>query len=138
LELPKEISGHPKMRLSLLLFFLITSCGFAPEPLYERDEPLGRPKPNAVEESKAQASFAEIDRTVIQPHCIQCHDSQTAKGGVDLSSLAAAQRKPGVLRFGDPDGSLFYTTILEGSMPDRAEPLDLELAEKVRLWILEN
>jgi len=126
-------------KISLLIFLAMSSsCGFAPEPLYSREEVPSknqRPEPASPEQVQALERFSMIQAQVIEPHCLKCHNPQNAKGEVDLSSLQSTLRKPKVVEFGEPDESLFYVTILEGSMPEKAEPLDMELTDLVRRWI---
>ena len=125
---------------SLLLLVAMSACAFAPEPFYERDEVPKKKKTEelSVEELRALQGFSEIKAEIINPHCLKCHNPSKAEADVDLSSLQSTLRNPEVVKFGDPDNSSFYVTILEGSMPDKADPLSDELTEKVRLWILNN
>jgi len=135
-----------------ILFILATglsACGgFAPEPLYGHDDPFAvseeatEAEPSAPPEpgqkpvpiDPTQKNFETIKTEIFQANCVRCHNPQNAKAGVDMTTLRAIQSKPGLLKWGSPDDSLIYVTILEGSMPP-GEFLSDELTEKVKLWI---
>lgn len=122
-----------KLIFSGLSLFLITACGgFAPEPLWDHSEP---PAPAIENKSEFESGFEEINREILQPSCVRCHNPQKTKGDVDLSSLAAIQRDLKVFKAGRPTESALYLEIQDGSMPPRGEPLSQELTEKVRRWI---
>ncbi len=117
---------------------LLSACGgFAPEPLYSHENPFPTPgKMGELDEAQDPMlkQYNDIRAAVLKDHCLSCHNPQNAKGGVDLSSLPAILKHPGLVKWGQSNDSDLYNVILEGSMPPR-EMLSDELTERVRIWI---
>lgn len=122
--------------LSPAMLFLCTACGgFAPEPLWDRSDPPPKLKMSAENESAFESAYHEINREILQPLCIRCHNTQNSKGGVNLSSLDSIQRDLKVFKAGRSSESALYLVLQDGSMPPRGGPLSEEMTEKVRRWI---
>ncbi len=137
--------------LSISMF--LSGCGgYQPQPLFGREEivvpvqtteeqpakenPDGTVDPNTppVVVDPREAPYQEVRAAVFENQCLRCHNPTKAKGGVDLSSLAAIARKPGLVKWGAPEESLLFNVIVEGSMPPSG-PLEEEMMQKVGLWI---
>jgi hypothetical protein len=125
----------------VLVAFMLSACNYTPLPRLSNENSLSQDSQNEGDPNfsdKAWVQFSEINRLVIQPYCINCHNPLKSKGNVDLSSLAKIRANNRIVKFGDPNQSLLYLTILEGSMPPRGELPSPELTEKVRQWIADN
>ena len=113
-----------------------------PEPPPEKKpEPKPQPKPKKVEPPKPtgpQVPFATV-AAVFKDKCTTCHGGVEPKGGLDLRSAKAAitggDSGAGV-KPGDPDNSLVWQSIMDGTMPPKNRP-QLTDAEKklIKDWI---
>ncbi|MDF1656014.1 MAG: DUF1592 domain-containing protein [Verrucomicrobiales bacterium] len=73
--------------------------------------------------------------TILTRHCLECHDSATADGDLDLSKALASHTDDGILVPGDAAASLLWESIELDDMPHKREPLSVEEKEIFREWI---
>ncbi|MEM9280760.1 MAG: DUF1592 domain-containing protein, partial [Verrucomicrobiota bacterium] len=73
--------------------------------------------------------------TILTQHCLECHDSSTAKGKLDLSRKLASHWEDGLLVAGKSSDSLFWESIEYDDMPHDRPPLSVEEKEVIRQWI---
>ncbi|MCB9026559.1 MAG: hypothetical protein H6625_09605 [Bdellovibrionaceae bacterium] len=109
--------------VAILLFF--QNCS-APESL------------NSSEDSKSSASnlasnYNDINEKVIKPKCLYCHSTFSPGGGLDLTDFDTMMES-GTIIPGDPEGSSFYTSLVNGSMPPTT-PLDPQNILAIAQWI---
>lgn len=76
--------------------------------------------------------FQWIERAIIEPKCLRCHQGTSAAMGVDLSSYEAILR---VVVPYHPEQSRFFTTIESGSMPKGGERLTDTEISRIYDWI---
>lgn len=102
----KLIHGEPRKRLAPQIACLFSMLGMA----------WGSAAVNAAE----PASFFPPMMTVLEQHCIRCHDGPDAKGGLDLASrdgwLKGGDGGPAIVP-GKPDESFLLERVKQGSMP---------------------
>ncbi|MCS6864605.1 MAG: c-type cytochrome domain-containing protein [Gemmataceae bacterium] len=114
----------------------------AKEPEPKKPEPEPQPKPPEPKKIEVKAvSFKQVE-PILRAYCNNCHGAAgRAKGGVDLTTLAAI-RKGGrggdpIIVPGDPDKSPLYESIISGRMPDEGRPPPpKEQLEIIKNWIL--
>ncbi len=84
--------------------------------------------------------WADVE-PIFSEHCVACHDPDSSKGGLDLSSYAAAMQGGGSGKSivqGVPDQSRLFrmiTLIERPFMPKDADALDVKTQGIVRSWI---
>lgn len=97
----------------------------------------------------AAAGFAQDDKITFNDHilpifenaCLNCHNPDEAKGGLDLSSYGATMSGGSggaVADPGNPEGSRIYTLmahIEEPYMPPRKPKMDDKTLETVKKWV---
>ena len=84
--------------------------------------------------------WADVE-PIFSEHCVACHDPDSSKGGLDLSSYAAAMQGGGSGKSivqGEPDQSRLFRMIAlveRPFMPKDADALDAKTQGIVRSWI---
>lgn len=73
--------------------------------------------------------------TILTQHCLECHDSATADGNLDLSKSLASHFAEGILVPGKSADSLLWESIENDDMPHKREPLAESEKEILREWI---
>ena len=71
---------------------------------------------------------------LLAKHCLECHDTANQKGDLDLSKRSAALASK-VIVPGKAGESEFYTSVLEGDMPHKRDPLAAVEKELLKRWI---
>jgi hypothetical protein len=107
-------------------------------------EPKPAAMPPKAEPEKAPVStfvtWADV-QPIFEAHCTSCHEPDSKKGGLDLSSFASALQGGGSGKSivpGEPDQSRLFRLIAQQErpfMPRNADPLSAELLAKVRAWL---
>ena len=93
----------------------------------------GAEAPKSEEVIPLEASYFSIKANIIDPKCIDCHNSQTSQGSVDLSSYS---RVMNYVDTDDPQDSELYLSTLDGSMPPEPQhPLSNEELTVILQWI---
>lgn len=81
-----------------------------------------------------EASVAPL----LEKRCVECHNGDTQKGELDLSSPAGLMRggeSGPVVHAGDPDHSHLLEMVERGEMPKKGKPLNEAEVEILRHWI---
>jgi len=91
-------------------------------------------KEDSPAERNEQLFETEIT-TILTRHCLECHDSATAEGGLDLSKKLASHVEDGILVAGNPADSLLWEVIDSGEMPPDRPALSDEEKKRVHEWI---
>ena len=76
--------------------------------------------------------------TILERHCVECHDAAVRKGGLDLSRREAALlggRGGAAIVPGKAEASLLWRQVESGEMPRKRPPLSSEEKEILRRWI---
>lgn len=71
-------------------------------------------------------------------HCLECHDSATKKGKLDLSRKETALtggKNGAVIVAGKPEESLLWKSVESGEMPEDRPPLSDEEKQVLKRWI---
>ncbi len=75
---------------------------------------------------------------LLAKHCLECHDTSTRKGKLDLSRRASAfaggSEGPPIVP-GKPDASLFWEAVESNDMPKKREALNAAEKKVLRDWI---
>ncbi|MEX2581057.1 MAG: PSD1 and planctomycete cytochrome C domain-containing protein [Verrucomicrobiales bacterium] len=91
--------------------------------------------------SGAAPVFEEVVAPILKGHCADCHNPETRKGELDLSSpesfLRGGESGP-VVKAGDPEHSHLFELVHRGEMPKKGDPLSEEQVETIREWIAEG
>jgi hypothetical protein len=124
-----------------------------PQPQKEKDakepakaEPASEKKAEKPPAGPAAAAAANLVtwadvEPIFGERCAGCHDADSRKGGLDLSSFAAARQGGGSGKSivpGQPDQSRLYRMIAQQErpfMPRDAEPLAQAQVQRIRAWI---
>lgn len=107
-----------------------------------RVQPLSEAERLAVKEAQRVAANAELFErrvaAVLSQNCLECHDSATSEGGLDLSrrtrALAGGEQGP-VLIANEPEQSLLWTLVKSDEMPQERPPLSDAEKDVLHKWI---
>lgn len=105
---------------TFILMFLYSSCGQNPSPLQFSVNDTSNLSLNPGD----KVTFSQIKAEILTPHCISCHSSVGTEA--NLKKWISA---------GNPNNSLFFTTVESGSMPQNQQPLSTSALELIRLYI---
>lgn len=95
---------------------------------------------DATGTSKEKLFHTKIAPLFVQ-HCMECHDTATRKGGLDLSKRTAALaggESGKVILPGNAEGSLLWKLVNKDEMPDERQALAAEDKEQLKRWIEEG
>ena len=115
------------------LLFLITLIGFQCW-----NAPTEQALAHADKPTAAESHFATQIAPLLARHCLECHNSATREGGLDLS------RKEAALRGGDSGAAIvpgksaesrLWEQVESGAMPQDRAPLTDEQKQLLRDWI---
>jgi hypothetical protein len=108
-----------KKYIYLSLIALFISCGKSPSTLTFSENNLGQQiDPNL------EVSFSMIKNEILSKHCIGCHSDVSTASGLNKW-----------IHIGDVEGSPFYLTVKEGSMPKNGAPLGIRELDLIRNYI---
>ncbi len=89
-------------------------------------------------DSDSSSHFVSAVAPIIARHCLECHDSSTKEGGLDLSNekstLAGGDSGSAILA-GKPYDSNLWTQVVSNEMPQDREPLSAEEKQAIKEWI---
>ena len=118
-----------------------TPAPATPAPAGKMPAAVAAPAPAASESNEPQfVAWADVE-PIFSEHCAGCHDPDSNKGGLDLSSYAAAMQGGGSGKSivqGEPDQSRLFRMIAmveRPFMPKDADALDAKTQGIVRAWI---
>jgi len=98
----------------------------------------GRAKPKQAPVRKVDPNvqlFETRVTTILTQHCLECHDSSTAKGDLDLSKRSDAHAEDGILVAGKAADSLLWESIESDEMPHKRPALSAEEKALIKSWI---
>ena len=106
------------MKKYIVLLLMLVSCGKKCALIFKTNDaitplPLGQ-----------SATFENIKSTILTPHCLRCHANVTT----------AAELNKWIVP-GNPEASLFFKEVEDGSMPMNAAPLATGDLELIRSYI---
>ena len=118
----------------------------APEPPPKKAEP--KPEPNPEPKKSAppakpanEVTFAKL-APVFKDKCGGCHGGANLKGGLDLRSAKttiAGGDNGEAVKPGDPDNSLLWQSVRDGTMPPKGKPkLTEEEKRLIKDWIADG
>lgn len=105
---------------------------------HHRGAPLAQQAHADDQTAADEARFSEHIAPLLARHCLECHDSATREGGLDLSRKDAALRggdSGAAIVPGKSDESLLWEQVQSGAMPQDRPPLTDEQKELLREWI---
>src|SRR5687767_4539507 len=91
--------------------------------------------------AQEKVTFQDHVLPVFRNTCLNCHNPDKKKAGLDLSSYAAmmaGSNSGKVIEPGDPDGSLLYRLVMhaeEPAMPPKGDKLPQADLDKIKGWI---
>ena len=94
--------------------------------------------PMQVAQDQRELLFEQEIAPLLAQNCLECHDSASKKGGLDLSRKTAARaggESGEVILPGKSQESLLWDQIESGDMPPSGEPLSDKDKAFVRKWI---
>ena len=109
-------------------------------PSEKKSEPMSEPK-KVEPPPKVSGPAVEFARVapVFKDKCTTCHGGVEPKGGLDLRSAKTAivgGDSGAGIKPGDPDNSLIWQSIMDGTMPPKNKPqLTAEEKKQIREWI---
>jgi mono/diheme cytochrome c family protein len=106
------------MKKYIVLLLILVSCGKKSALIFKPNDattplPLGQ-----------AATFENIKSTILTPHCLACHANVTT----------AAELNKWIVP-GNPEASVFFKEVEDGSMPMNAAPLPTSDLELIRSYI---
>lgn len=92
------------------------------------------PKPQTAAE-RSEFLFVNHIEPILARHCLECHDSTTAEGDLDLSQKKTAFLDPDIVSAGHLKKSLLWESVESDEMPEKRTPLSAEEKKLLREWI---
>ena len=96
---------------------------------------------HAADSAPAKVTFQDHVLPIFRNACLNCHNADKKKGGLDISTfgatIAGSDSNKAIVP-GDPDGSLLYKLVThadEPKMPQRADKLPQKDLDVIRKWI---
>lgn len=84
---------------------------------------------------RSRELFANSIEPIIAKHCLECHDSTTAEGDLDLSHKSTAFRDPDIIVPGHLEKSILWESVESEEMPEKRPPLSSDEKALLREWI---
>ncbi|MCA1900517.1 MAG: hypothetical protein LDL50_07420 [Chloroflexi bacterium] len=133
------------------LFLTLTACGAQSVTAEAQPIPiptLTPPPPTTIPlaetpatESSAPAvevSFARDVAPIFADSCVECHGGARTRAGLDLTSyvgLMSGSQEGAVIFPGNPQESVLFQQVVDGSMPKRGAKLSPEKIKAIGDWI---
>lgn len=96
------------------------------------------PERERPELSRNEMLFETRVTTILTQHCLECHDSSTAEGDLDLSKKLPSHLEDGILVAGKGKDSLLWESIENDDMPHDRPPLSDEEKAILVQWMDEG
>lgn len=96
--------------------------------------PAVPPKPKTPAD-RSRDLFVNHIEPILAKHCLECHDSTTAEGDLDLSHKDTAFLDPDIIAAGHLKKSLVWESVESDEMPEKRPPLSAEEKARLREWI---
>lgn len=120
-----------------LCFILVTGCNYSTK---KRNSAARNPEKPVTPSVSDTQTFADLQKKLITPDCLGCHNSQKRVGGVVLDTYAAimssktSEGAPIVTK-GSSAQSPLYQMVALGKMPPRGPAPDASLIAMLGAWI---
>ena len=88
--------------------------------------------------AQAKPLFEDTVAPLLKARCVECHNSSTRRGELDLSSPAGIRQggeSGPVFIAGEAEKSLIYELVHRGEMPKKGGDLSHDEVERIRTWI---
>src|SRR5438067_2285087 len=95
----------------------------------------------AADAAAPKVTYQDNVLPIFRNACLNCHNPDKKKGGLDISSYSAAMAgsdSQKVIVPGDPDGSVLFRCVMhidEPKMPQKADRLPQKDLDVIKLWI---
>ena len=95
----------------------------------------------AADAAAPKVTYQDNILPLFRNSCLNCHNPDKKKGGLDISSYSAAMAgsdSQKVIVPGDPDGSVLYRCVMhidEPKMPQKADKLPQKDLDLIKQWI---
>lgn len=96
------------------------------------NEPKEKPKP--VKKTN-EILFETKITTLLTSHCLECHDSASQKGDLDLSKPLISHKEEGIIVAGNAADSLLWESVDSDEMPHDRAPLSKEEKQILKEWL---
>ena len=93
---------------------------------------LAKPKSSA---ERSRVLFTNHIEPILAKHCLECHDSTTNKGDLDLSHQKTAFLDPDIISAGHLKKSLVWESVESDEMPKKRKRLSSQEKAHLREWI---
>lgn len=93
---------------------------------------LAKPKSSA---ERSRVLFTNHIEPILAKHCLECHDSTTNKGDLDLSHQKTAFLDPEIISAGHLKKSLVWESVESDEMPKKRKRLSSQEKAHLREWI---
>ncbi len=95
-------------------------------------EPKAKPKPVR---NPNEVLFETKVTTILTKHCLECHDSASQKGDLDLSKRLKSHVEDGIIVAGKADHSLLWESVASDEMPKDRDPLSSGEKKILKEWL---
>jgi hypothetical protein len=92
------------------------------------------PKPQS-QADRSRTLFVNHIEPILARHCLECHDSTTGEGDLDLSHQKTAFRDPDIISAGHLKKSLVWESVASDEMPEKRPALSSQEKAHLREWI---
>src|SRR2546421_6248092 len=98
----------------------------------------------AADAAAPKVTYQDNILPIFRNSCLNCHNPDKKKGGLDISSYSAAMAgsdSQKVIMPGDPDGSVLYRCVMhidEPKMPQKADKLPQKDLDLIKRWIAQG
>ena len=100
--------------------------------LYKQGHTQKKPQSPA---ERSEFLFVNHIEPILARHCLECHDSTTVEGELDLSQKKTAFLDPEIISAGHLNKSLLWESVESDEMPEKRTPLSAEEKRLLREWI---
>ena len=94
--------------------------------------------PAAIFSADGVPVFEDSVAPILESRCVECHNPDTRKGELDLSSVAGflkGSESGEIFKAGEPEKSTIYKMVHHGEMPKKGDPLTHEQITTIHHWI---
>lgn len=103
--------------------------------------PSGQPSPEAIaarKKKQAEQHFETVVAPILARHCLECHDTASRSGELDLSKKLPAMQGgssgPAIIP-GNPQQSHLWLSVVDDEMPLDREPLNDDEKAAMKKWL---
>lgn len=114
------------------------AANFSGIEIWRGDGPVPVPGESPPRETPAAKHFDSVVAPLLSRHCLECHNTTDAKGGLDLSRKTkafAGGESGAAIKPGRPEESPLWQYVEADEMPKERPPLSDEEKEILRQWV---